>query len=61
MPPQTHRSSVASAPARALLPAERTTVLETLHVERFVDGLPEPKPVPAEVCINRPVKEVPQA
>ncbi len=31
------------------------------HPERFVKGLPEPKPVPAEVWINRPVKEVPQA
>jgi len=31
------------------------------HPERFVKGLPEPKSVPAEVWINRPAKEVPQA
>ena len=31
------------------------------HPERFVKGLPLPKPVPAEVWINRPVKEVPRA
>jgi putative transposase len=31
------------------------------HPERFVKGLPLPRPVPAEVWINQPVKEVPQA
>ena len=31
------------------------------HPERFVKGPPRPEPVPAEVWINRPVKEVPQA
>ena len=31
------------------------------HPERFVKGLPAPKPVPAEVWINPPVKEVPRA
>ncbi len=31
------------------------------HPERFVKGQPEPKPVPAEVWINRPTKEVQQA
>jgi len=32
-----------------------------VHPERFVKGLPLPKPVPAEVWINPPLKEVPQA
>ena len=32
-----------------------------VHPERFVKGPPAPKPVPAEVCINRPLKEVSQA
>jgi putative transposase len=31
------------------------------HPERFVKGRPFPKPVPAEVWINRPEKEVPRA
>ena len=31
------------------------------HPERFVKGPPTPTPVPAEVWINRPAKEVPQA
>ena len=31
------------------------------HPERFVKGPPRPEPVPAEVWINRPAKEVPQA
>ena len=31
------------------------------HPERFVRGQPAPRPVPAEVWINRPTKEVPQA
>lgn len=31
------------------------------HPERFVKGPPRPVPVPAEVWINRPVKEAPQA
>jgi putative transposase len=42
----------------------RTDVLAdayATHPERFVKGLPTPKPVPAEVWINRPVKEVPRA
>ena len=30
------------------------------HPERFVKGPPRVEPVPAEVWINRPVKEVPQ-
>ena len=32
-----------------------------VHPERFVKGLPLPRPVPTEVWINRPTKEVPQA
>ncbi len=32
-----------------------------VHPERFVKGPPLPKPVPAEVWINRPAKEVSQA
>ena len=32
-----------------------------VHPERFVRGQPAPRPVPAEVWINRPTKEVPQA
>jgi putative transposase len=42
----------------------RTSVLAdayAAHPERFVNGLPAPKPVPAEVWINPPVKEVPRA
>lgn len=31
------------------------------HPERFVKGPPRPRPVPGEVWINRPLKEVPQA
>ena len=31
------------------------------HPERFVKGSPRPEPVPAEVWINRPAKEVSQA
>ena len=31
------------------------------HPERFVKGPPRPESVPAEVWINRPLKEVPQA
>lgn len=31
------------------------------HPERFVKGPPRPEAVPAEVWINRPLKEVPQA
>ncbi len=31
------------------------------HPERFVKGPPRPRPVPTEVWINQPVKEVPQA
>jgi len=31
------------------------------HPERFVHGLPTPRPVPAEVWINRPLTEVPRA
>ena len=31
------------------------------HPERFVKGLPLPQQVPAEVWINPPLKEVPQA
>jgi putative transposase len=31
------------------------------HPERFVKRPPTPRPVPAEVWINRPAKEVPQA
>jgi putative transposase len=31
------------------------------HPERFVNGLPLPRAVPAEVWINQPLKEVPQA
>ncbi len=31
------------------------------HPERFVKGPPRPRPVPGEVWINRPAKEVPQA
>jgi len=31
------------------------------HPERFVKGRPFPKPVPPEVWINRPEKEVPRA
>ena len=31
------------------------------HPERFVRGLPAPKPVPSAVWINRPLKEVPRA
>jgi putative transposase len=32
-----------------------------VHPERFVRGQPTPRPVPAEVWINRPAKEVTQA
>ncbi len=32
-----------------------------VHPERFVRGQPAPRPVPAEVWINRPAKEVTQA
>jgi len=42
----------------------RTGVLDAAyaaHPERFVHGLPTPRPVPTEVWINRPVKEVSQA
>ena len=42
----------------------RTGVLDAAyaaHPERFVRGLPAPRPVPAEVWINRPVREVPRA
>ncbi len=33
----------------------------TAHPERFVNGPPRVEPLPAEVWINRPAKEVPQA
>lgn len=42
----------------------RTSVLAdayAAHPERFVKGRPAPKPIPAEVWINRPAKEVPRA
>lgn len=42
----------------------RTSVLAGAyadHPERFVKGLPVPKPVPTEAWINRPVTEVPRA
>jgi len=32
-----------------------------VHPDRFVTGPPRPRPVPAEVWINRPLQEVPQA
>lgn len=42
----------------------RTSVLVdayVAHPERFINGPPRPRPVPAEAWINRPVKEVPRA
>ena len=52
-----HRRTDQLLEARAGVPASAYAV----HPERFVQGQPAPRPVPAEVWINRPAKEVPQA
>lgn len=52
-----HGRAVALHQVRTSVPADAFAA----HPERFVKGQPAPKPIPAEVWINRPVKEVPRA